>query len=63
MIQVNQKKGMRPEQTAVSYAKGLISLVMLLKLTQAGGGGGVGSPSVFILQRICFVRNTLCRLT
>lgn len=45
IIQVNQKEGVRPEQTAVSSVKGLISFAMLLKITQEGGGGE-GAPSV-----------------
>lgn len=58
IIQANQKEGVRPEQTAVSYVKGPILFVMLLKITQEGGGGG-GNHSVFILRRTYFLRNTL----
>lgn len=43
IIQANQKEGVRPEQTAVSSVKGLISFAVLLKITQEGGGGE-GAP-------------------
>lgn len=45
--------GVRPEETAISYVKGPVSVFIFFKITQEGGRGVM--KLVFIVQRAQFL--------